>query len=447
MMMKKYVVSKLDTIIIAVFIMTTFVVRDSFAEINGQVEAYGLSFVSPDFDNNKHNYGFVGASLYSAKADQDPFKINLRGEYAIGTPVLSTLNVREMYFSYFIDSDSAIHIGRRKQSWSDVDDRWNLGFFQPQFRANPLNVESQGLTGIFYEHTSQNWTLNLYGSSLFIPDQGPNFEIKDSQFVASNPYFAPPPQNIYFQSVLLPIDYNIQKPEISDVIFQTSFGLQIKYGDKNGFYSSLSSIYKPSNQLAYGWKGVLVTDRVRVDIQPKTYYEKAVNVDLGYKDDWGDIGLSALYLEAEQPDFAANYNKPIFSKNITIGPHLTYIFKPFTFEVAGLFNQDGKVVEEGPNSDQFKRTLSQMFLYQNAYLVQLGYKALVLPNMKYKTSFQWLEAENNLLKTIKWQNLIDFKGPWKLTLDILLVETSDEVSNVSSYRNLDQAWLGVIYVF
>ena len=446
--MKKYVVSKWYIFIqIALSLFVTFGARFAYAEINGQVEAYGLSFISPDFENSKKEFGFFGASLMSQNADKDTFKINLRGEYAIGSPVLSTLNVREMYFTYFIDEDSTIHIGRRKQNWSDVDERWNLGFFQPEFRANPLNSETQGQTGIFYENKKASWKFTFFGSPVFIPDQGPNFEIKDGQFVASNPYFAPPPQNIYFQSVLLPIDYNIQKPEVAEVIFQTSYGLQIYYGEKKGVYSQVSSMYKPSNQLAYGWKGVLVTDRVRVDVKPKTYYEKIFNWDIGYKDDWGDVGLSVMYVDAENPDFESNYNHPIYSQNVTFGPHLTYRWNPFSFEVAGLFNQNGQVTESGPNSEQFKRSLSQMFLYQNAYYAQVSYKTLLSSNLKYKTSFQWLEAEKNLYKTVKWRNYLDIKGPWKFILDLLLVETSDEISNVSSYRNLDQVWLGVIYVF
>jgi len=442
------IVSIWHNLSIFLFMLIVVTVAQSLhAEINGQVEAYGLSFISPDFDNNKKEFGFFGASLLSHNAEKDTFKINLRGEYAIGTPVLSTLNVRELYFSYFIDESSAIHVGRRKQLWSDVDERWNLGFFQPEFRANPLAPETQGQTGIFYENNKGDWKFTFYGSPVFIPDQGPNFEIKDGQFVASNPYFAPPPQNIYFQSVLLPIDYNIQKPEIADIVFQPSYGLQIHYGEKTGFYSLLSSMYKPAHQLAYGWKGVLVTDRVRVDVKPKTYYEKIYNWDIGYKDNWGDVGISALFVDAEKPDFESVYNRPVYASNLTLGPYITYKMNPFTFELAGLFNQDGDVAEEGPNSGQFKRSLSQMFLYRNAYYAQITYKSLLTPQIKYKTTFQWLEAEKNIYKSVKWKNLVDIKGPWKFIFDLLLVETNDEITNVSSYRNLDQAWLGVIYVF
>lgn len=417
------------------------------ADIYSQVEAYSLSFISSDFENKTKDYSFFGTSLISENAEKDPFKVNLRGVYAVGHSVLSNLNVREIYFTYFVDPQSSIHVGRRKQFWSDLDQRWHLGFFQPEFRANPLNLETQGQTGIFYEHKKGDWSFTFYGSPIFIPDQGPNYEIKDGQFVPSNPYFTAPPQNIYFQSVLLPIDYNIQKPEASEVVFQTSYGLMVNYSNASSFYNQLSLMYKPANQLAYGWKGILVTDRVRVDVKPKTYYEKIINWDIGFKDNWGDVGISTLWVDPETPSFESSYNHPLFSQNITLGPHLSYKWNYFSFELAGLFNQHGQVTEAGPNSDQFKRSLSQMFAYQNAYSAQITFKKLIHPSLKYRTSLQWVEAEANLYKSINWRNYFDIKGPWKFIFDLFLVETSDDISNVSSFRNLDQAWLGVIYVF
>lgn len=448
MMWKRNFVSKLDMHFLVVFWMLIFSVQSSYAEINGQVQTHNLSFISPDFEShNSHQYTFIGASLESVKSDRDQFKVSLSGEYALGNAVLSTFNVREVYFSYFTENNATIHVGRRKQKWSEVDELWNLGFFQPQFRAHPFEVETQGLTGIFYEHKQGLWSINLFGSHFFVPDQGPNFELKDGQFTSANPYFPSPPQNVYFQNTLLPIDYNIQKPETTDVIYQTSFGLQINYGNQTGFYSDFSTIYQPSNQLAYGWRGVLVTDRVRVDVVPKTYYEKVFNFDFGYRDDWGMVGVSTLYLNLEQPDFSEQYNQPVYSNNVTIGPHLNYNINNFSIHLSGLFNQNGEVNETGPNVDQFKRSLSQKFLYQNAYQIQLGYKILILPTLKYKTILKWLETDKNLLKTISWKNTIDFKGPWKMMFDLYLVETSDDVSNVSNYRNLDQALLGVVYEF
>ncbi len=249
------------------------------SEILGEAQLQGLSFISEDFENTKKtNYGFFGVSLKSYNAQEDAFKINLKGQYAVGEPILSYLNVKEVFFTLQTQTDaqsnSKIHIGRKLNDWSRVDEKWNLGLFQPQFRWNPLDVESQGLLGFFWEVKTGNLKITFLGSPLFIPDQGANYELKDGQFSAANPWFSAPAQNIYFQNTLLPIDYNIQKPETQDVINQRSFAIQIRYKTDSDYYVNSSAAYQPSNQFAFGYSGVLVTDRVRVDLKPKTYYER-----------------------------------------------------------------------------------------------------------------------------------------------------------------------------
>ena len=102
------------------------------SEILGEAQLQGLGFISEDFENTQHtNYGFLGVSLKSYNAQEDAFKINLKGQYAVGEPILSYLNVKEVYFTLQTQSDtqsnSKIHIGRKLNDWSRVDEKWNLG--------------------------------------------------------------------------------------------------------------------------------------------------------------------------------------------------------------------------------------------------------------------------------------------------------------------------------
>ena len=127
------------------------------AEILTTVQGQGLSFISPDYENTQTStFGFFGATIKSYKSENDVFKINLTGMYAVGHPVLSYMNLREIYFTYSIDESSNMHIGRKINVWSEVDRRWHLGFFQPEFRWNSLSPETQGLTGLFWEKRSEN---------------------------------------------------------------------------------------------------------------------------------------------------------------------------------------------------------------------------------------------------------------------------------------------------
>lgn len=417
------------------------------AEITSELGISGLHFISEDYANNQDNsFTFIGAEIKSENADNDLFKINLVGKYTPTNSVLSYFNLKEIYFTNQIDTTAALHIGRRLKTWSAGDEKWNLGSYQPQFRWNPLDVESQGLVGVFYEKTFGHWNLGLFGTPFFIPDQGPAYEVKDGQFVSSNPYFTPPPQNIIFQNVVLPIDYNLMEPEIAEVVEQAGFGLMFGY-EFDGLKATLAGTYKPSNQFALGYKGILVTNRVRVDVEPKTYYEKLTSFDLAKHWQKLYVGASALYNDPETPDFSANYNSPVIKANTTVMPYIGYKTEPIAFELAGLFIEGGEVTEIGPDANPDRQPLTQKYLYQSAYQVSLAYDSEVNGWLKLISSLQWREAEKNLLKTLKWQNIFDIKGPWKITLDLFLVETSDEATTVSNYRNLDQVWVGASYDF
>ncbi|MES2803386.1 MAG: hypothetical protein V4654_12905 [Bdellovibrionota bacterium] len=418
------------------------------AEISSQLDVSNLNFVSSDYtDGQDKNFVFVGAEIKSIEAEKDLFKINLSGKYTSKNPVLSYFNLKEIYFTSVINTTTSLHIGRKLQTWSAADEKWNLGSYQPQFRWNPLDIESQGLFGIFYEkNLGGSWNLNLFGTPIYIPDQGPSYEVKDGQFEASNPYFTPPPQNIIFQNIILPIDYNIIKPEVSDVVKQSSFGFNLDYQSEI-FEAALSSTYKPSNQFAFGYKGILVTNRVRVDIQPKTYYEKQTSLDLATKWPGGKAGVAAIYTEAETPQYTTNYNSPVFKPNTTVVPYIRFEFEPIDLEFAALNIEGGEITEVGPDANRERQPLTQKYLYARAYQFSAQLRSQWGGNLKILSSLQWREAEKNLLQTLKFKNIFDITGPWKMTLDVFLVETSEEASSVSNYRNLDQVWAGASYEF
>lgn len=435
--------------ILVILIFSNFVSSWCKADLLSSVETQGLSFISQDYENTKSsNFGFFGATLRSVKSENDAFKMNLTGMYAVGNPVLSYLNVREIYFTYDIDSTSRLHIGRKINIWSNVDDKWNLGFFQPQFRWNSLSPENQGLTGFFWEKTMQSFDFMLFASPIFIPDQGPGYELKEGQFESNNPWFQAPPQNVLFQNQLLPIDYQIQNPNISDIVFQPNFGLQVKYGESRGLFAHLSGFYKPSHQVAFGYKGILVTDRVRVTVQPKTYYENLVSADFGYRQDWGSIDLSVLYLRPTNPDFDSTYNRPIISESTTFGPHVSYKLNDyFNFDVSGLSVSGPDITEVGIDANPAREPLTTKFLYTSAYEVSLKYRETFRNTIRITSELIWRQAEKNSLKILKSNNIIDLKGPWKFLFHFILVETSDESTSLSNYRNLDQLWIGASYDF
>ncbi len=420
----------------------------SRSEISVSLDAQALSFISPDYENTElKNFGFMGATLRSDAKVKDFFMLNLTGLYAVGHPTLSYLNFREIYFNYQINEISDLAIGRKLTNWSALDELWNIGFFQPQFRWNTLNPESQGLTGLFWDHRENFWSMGLFASPLFIPDQGPGYELKDGQFENSSPWFPKPPQNVRFQgNVILPIDYQIMRPETSDVIFQTIYGAQFHLGEKTGFFANIAGLYKPSNQLALGYKVVEVVTRVRVDLAPKVYYEYDFSADLGYRSDWGLMGFSVLYSRPQDPTFGANYNAPHFEPSLSYGPTLKLNLNPFALTFSYLDTSGGNVTETGPFASDDRAALSQRFLFRQAYQIEAGYSEIFFKKVKWVSSFQYRESAKDEFKQIRFRNKLDFKGPWAFWGDLILIETADDsLSNVGPQRNLDQVMIGASY--
>lgn len=420
----------------------------SQAEMRVLLRAEGLSFVSPDYENTEQKtFGFFGASLLPDAKKTDTVIVNLTGLYAAGQPALSYLNIRELYFNYQIDSSSKFIFGRKINNWSQLDSEWNMGLFNPQFRWNALAPENQGLTGLFWEKKESIWSLSLFASPVYIPDQGPGYELKDGKFQNSNPFFSTPPQNISFQNgVILPIDYELEKPETSEVVFQTLYGAQVHLGEKNGFFANVSGMHKPANQLSLGYKVVGVVDRVRINVIPKVYTETNLAADLGFRDEWGSLSFSTLYSNPKAANYDSGFNAPEFKESISYGPQLNLEMKPFKFELAYLDTSGGEIKDVGPDASVDRPALSQRFLFRQAFHVQLSHSDVFFKTFKLDTSLQYRQSEKDEFKQIRFKQRLNLKGPWAFWTEILLIETAeDTISNMGPYRNLDQVFLGVTY--
>ena len=359
---------------------------------------------------------------------------------------LSYLNVRELYFQFSPVETSKFYLGRKLFSWSALDSDFNLGFFQPQFRWNSLQPENQGLFGLFWDYQKSNLGATLFASHVYLPDQGASFELKDGKFEESNPFFKPPPQRIKFQGQVLPIDYQIDRPETSDLINRPLISAQLRYGEANGFFSQFSAAYKPSHQLALGYSGVLVATRVKINIVPAVYNEKVLASDFGYRAEWGGLQMSVLHTSPENPKFENSANIPVFEDSTTWGPRVTYNAQPFVMSVAFFDTYGGLVCETGPDTSSDRASLTKRFLYRQALQIQIKYSEIFLKKMKLESQLEYMHSQLDQFTQINFKNKLNLNGPWGFWSDVVLIETADESDvNMNVYRNLDQFWIGVSY--
>lgn len=433
-------------IAVSILVISCFALK-SQSETKASIALQNLTFISPDFDNpNKSNFTFLGATLKSSQKRPDSFRVDLDGYYAVGNSALSYLNIREIYFTFEPEVNSHFYIGRKLNDWSSLDTDWNLGFFQPQFRANPLDPQNQGLFGLFWDHEQDFWKVSLFASPFFLPDQGPSYEIKEGQFESSSPWFHSPPPRIKFQGQILPIDYNINRPETEDVVLRSVYALKLHAGQRRGFYADAAAAYKPAQQFALGYTGVLVTNRVKIDITPVAYNENLYAADVGYRDDWGLAQFSLLQTKPMQPYFKNSDNKPVLSDSLSFGPKLVYNFRPFQFELSYLTTQGGQVSETGPDSSSDRMSLTQRFLFREAAQLKAKYSQIFYNQFKLDSEIEYRFSSADQFKQLRLKNKLDLRGPWCFWSDLILIDTADDAKlNMNTFRNLDQFWIGASY--
>lgn len=97
--------------------------------------------------------------------------------------------------------------------------------------------------------------MTLFASPLFIPSQGPSFEIENGSFIKGNPWFRRP-RSFKFSSEISKIEYQFDRPKETQIVFQTSVGGRFQYTYSDNQMIPLLHIYKPMNELGLSYGAV-----------------------------------------------------------------------------------------------------------------------------------------------------------------------------------------------
>jgi hypothetical protein len=298
------------------------------AEVTSQMRLQSDSFVSPQFNSApQKNYQFIGAHFFSDQNKPTDLKIDLRGAYAVGNPLMSHTNLKELAYIIPIGDRQKFSFGRMRDRWSELDRRWNFGVIEPVFKWNALNPESQGLTGLFWEVKDKGYKLSIFGSYLYLPNQGASFEIKNGEFERLNPWFSSPPSSIRVLNEVSKIEYVFERPKETDVVFQTTYGAKLDLGTDGPYRARGSIFYKPMNFLALGYDGTLdiPKDKGVVEINPQVIFHRVTSLDLAYVEKTYLFGLSVIQDTPTQENvFASKWTKPVFAEAILVSPWVEF---------------------------------------------------------------------------------------------------------------------------
>lgn len=197
------------------------------------------------------------------------------------------LSIQEMKFLYEFGT-SKVAVGRMFLDWGELDQNWGFGKINNRKNFDSFEPGHEGLVGFLYERKAQSGIkVSSFLSILYAPELNPGmkYDNEKGSVQCLNPWCKAPAAKAPIEDgIETPIFYNVNEPEISDVVFRYTAGLRLGY-EKDSFSMSAFAMRKPENQLSLTAEVKYEIDNGRVfaDITPQFYYHDVMGADIKVK--------------------------------------------------------------------------------------------------------------------------------------------------------------------
>lgn len=357
------------------------------------------------------------------------------------------------------DSTLVFTFGRKKEEWSRLDEEWGLGLWQPEFRWDYVRPQQMGLTGLFIESRRRDVSFLAFVSGIHLPDQQANFKVVDGKLVSSSRWFRPPISSLQIQQDDRDIMYDVDKPKVSEVIFNPSVGFAIQTGDREtGPWAGFAIADKPANQfhVAIETKGInnLNAGNIQPIIRPSLIRHKLATAEAGLQGERTGVYVSATAERFDKPNLPemweqtplrdSNYYGAGISRNTRILNTRTLVYSGF------VYRDEKKETDSGLMSAQLSSSTQKMSFER---LWSIGARYPVYPQrhikwsseLKYTYSFsdkgEWLSGQIGYSPEVNWRVYFGF--------DVFGApdEFDGVQSFISKYRDNDRIEGGLSHVF
>lgn len=429
-------------------------------EIQHSAQTANYTLVSADLNLEAHSDSGLSAKFNPV------FQGALESSHEVyfGVPELY-LEARDLGFGFNLT------VGRQLRQWSRLDEAFNLGVWQPQLRWDYLAPRQQGLIGNFLDFTIGSSTqVTLYSSPLHLPDQGPNFRLRNGRFESANRWFRQPQGQVrLFEDTPFmsdePLYFRLNRPAEEDIIMHSSFGMMIRHQAPNSpYWVRANYAYKPRNQIQLGVEctncgniGVAQNMEITALVHTKIVKHHVGTLEMGFDrpDDQGFVSFTADMPQSSGfPDHfeeaplrslliaGAGYRH--FARRVFGRPSwLSYQYL-HSWEVAR--RRTGGLVGEDQVNSSFDR-----YPYERVAAVEgtleLYRKGRNRVSMSHRYSYSIPEKGGWLSSSLAWEN-----GPMSVSLgaDVIGAEvdsSSQDAGLFSRYRANDRVYGGLNYVF
>lgn len=282
----------------------------SFAILIGHLHAQKSSvFFESGLNLNKNSLQKGEASslgtqiIHQSQNSQQESRIDFSGKINLSTGKLAH-SLSEAYYQFDFGQLSGGslkgQLGRFVLPWSSSESFWGLTYFQGNRQFGLFDFKKEGKLGGHLSYSSKNYFAEIFASYFYLPQFNPEIEVEEGKVSSNMNWSKLPPRQTVIKEKLVPIEYSMNKPQLSDVLFHLSLGprlgLNWRFNTRPGTLSAYA-LYAPENQLR-------INGEAYYDLQKKSVQVEAnplVNHQMLY-------GVSVKQEISDRSAFEINFN-------------------------------------------------------------------------------------------------------------------------------------------
>jgi len=197
---------------------------------------------------------------------------------------------------------SELIIGRQILDWSMVDAAWGFGKVNNRRNFDFFVPGQEGLVGIqFRRRYSNGLRYHFFVSPIYVPETNPGLDIdkSDKTIKSRHPWGNPPAETAEIPTggganTTTKIDYVVDYPQISEVIWRPSGGLSVGWGSKFWLVDAFF-MRKPENNLTTKVEvSIPPAGNVKASITPEFFYHDVYGANIRYHNKDLEIYLSGI---------------------------------------------------------------------------------------------------------------------------------------------------------
>lgn len=340
-----------------------------------------------------------------------------------------------------------LHLGRKLEGWSRLDDEWRLGIFQPRFRWDWVSPKQVGLTGAFLSFRSRYLKLTAFGSPGFIPERGSTVQFEEGSIVSSSPWFVAPPARLDLFERSAPVRYELGGPSVKEIVLHKGFAAMARVGEEEGPWASFSYAWKPMNQLFLGYEGYLErgSGDVSATIYPRVLYHRLLAADAGYSYGFLDASVSVLQEEPVRDDVPTQWNTQESSDALAVSSAL----RVGILKAGMMWQRGGNAPDLGPDSIAGTSRFESRYPFRRVGQVSLESSLGLLGGFgkRFFASTRLLHDFENEADVFSAELLFQPRSAWVFNLGADVLGSVSDKGFVSRIRGHDRVYGGVKYVF